>query len=47
MTDIKNENIALDSGTYEIIQNRLREQAQQLRQRLSQLNQARREVFTS
>lgn len=47
MTDIRNDNIALDSGTYEIIQNRLREQARQLNQRLSQLNNARKEVFTS
>lgn len=42
-----NENISLDSGTYEIIQNRLREQSQFLSQKLSQLNAARKEVFTS
>ncbi len=37
----------LDSGTYEIIQNRLQEQRLELSKRLSQLNVARREIFSS
>ncbi len=35
----------LGSSTYEILQNRLQQQTQQLRERLQQLNQARQEVF--
>jgi len=37
----------LESGTYEIIRGRLREHGKSLRQRLDQLNEARREVFGS
>ncbi|MEM1214738.1 MAG: DNA repair ATPase [Bacteroidota bacterium] len=39
--------IALDTGTYDIIRNRLQTQADDLRQRLQQLNSARKEVFGS
>ncbi len=35
----------LERGTYEIIRNRLRSQGEELRQRMAQLNEARREVF--
>ncbi|HUG89728.1 MAG TPA: DNA repair ATPase, partial [Planctomycetaceae bacterium] len=38
---------ALDSGTYEIIRNRLRGHAAELRERLAQLNAARKDVFGS
>jgi hypothetical protein len=38
---------ALDSGTYEIIRNRLNEQRVELVQRLSKLNTARKEIFTT
>jgi len=37
----------LDSGTYEIIQNRLDEQRRELAKRLAQLNNARKEIFSS
>ncbi|MBX3239762.1 MAG: DNA repair ATPase [Chitinophagaceae bacterium] len=37
----------LDSGTYEIIRNRLHEQRLELAKRLAQLNNARREIFSS
>ncbi len=37
----------LDRGTYEVIRNRLREQGNALRTKLSQLNDARKEVFGS
>ena len=35
----------LEGGTYEILQNRLQQHTQQLRERLSQLNEARKDVF--
>ncbi|TSE09730.1 DNA repair ATPase [Aquimarina algiphila] len=38
-------NIQLDGGTYEIIQNRLQKQKGELQNRLTQLNEARKEVF--
>ncbi|TWP24099.1 AAA family ATPase [Apibacter muscae] len=38
---------SLDSGTYEIIKKRLQTQQEELTSRLSQLNQARKEVFNS
>ncbi|MEZ5038549.1 MAG: DNA repair ATPase [Saprospiraceae bacterium] len=37
--------VQLEAGTYEIIRNRLEQQAEDLRQRLDQLNASRREVF--
>ncbi len=37
--------IQLEGGTYEVIRNRLQAQARELRNRLEQLNQARKEVF--
>ena len=40
-----NKNTALEGGTYEIIRQRLDNQASDLRSRLSQLNDARKEVF--
>ncbi|OJY84794.1 MAG: AAA family ATPase [Sphingobacteriales bacterium 40-81] len=45
-TENKAENI-LDSGTYEIIRNRLNEQRLDLSQRLAKLNTARKEIFNS
>ncbi len=39
------ETTTLAGGTYEILQNRLQQQTQQLRERLQQLNQSRQEVF--
>ncbi|MHA7055934.1 DNA repair ATPase [Aquimarina sp. M1] len=42
-----NNNINLDGGTYEIIQNRLLKQKGKLQNRLTQLNDARKEVFGS
>lgn len=39
--------VELEGGTYEIIRNRLNAQAKQLRSRLEQLNEARKEVFGS
>ncbi|MFT3678029.1 MAG: DNA repair ATPase [Chitinophagaceae bacterium] len=48
MAVTENNNTAiLDSGTYEIIRNRLEEQRLQLTQRLAKLNAARREIFNS
>lgn len=38
-------NVQLEAGTYEIIRNRLTQQADDLRQRLDKLNAARKEVF--
>ena len=38
-------NIQLEAGTYEIIRNRLLKQGEDLRQRLDQLNDARKMVF--
>ncbi len=45
MKDKSNKNTVLEGGTYEIIQQRLDQQASDLRHRLSQLNEARKEVF--
>jgi len=45
MENDSNKNSALEGGTYEIIQQRLDSQASELRKRLSQLNDARKEVF--
>ncbi len=42
-----NNNIQLDGGTYEIIQKRLQKQKGELQNRLTQLNDARKEVFGS
>ncbi|WP_109301538.1 DNA repair ATPase [Aquimarina sp. AU474] len=42
-----NDNIQLDGGTYEIIQKRLQKQKGELQNRLTQLNDARKEVFGS
>lgn len=42
-----NTNAGLDSGTYEIIRNRLQEQRQELVQRLAKLNTTRKEIFNS
>ena len=39
------QNIALDTGTYDIIRGRLEQQADALRQRLAQLNEERKTVF--
>ncbi|WP_298738288.1 DNA repair ATPase [uncultured Chitinophaga sp.] len=48
MADLDNNGKAiLDSGTYEIIRNRLAEQRQNLVERLSSLNAARKEIFSS
>src|SRR5690554_8147123 len=47
MEETKDQNIQLDSGTYEIIKRRLQTQKDELISRLSQLNQARKEVFNS
>ncbi|MCI5056335.1 MAG: DNA repair ATPase, partial [Flavobacteriales bacterium] len=41
----ENENIILEEGTYEIIQNRLKKEGKDLTGRLLKLNQARKEVF--
>lgn len=43
----KEKDIQLDGGTYEIIQNRLQKQKGELQNRLTQLNDARKEVFGS
>ncbi len=45
MAEQLNQNIELESGTYEIIRNRLEEQTGDLRNRLQQLNDARKAVF--
>ena len=45
MTQVKNQNIPLEPGTYEIIRKRLQTQASDLDHRLGQLNTARKEVF--
>ncbi|PKV49384.1 dynein-related subfamily AAA family protein [Aquimarina sp. MAR_2010_214] len=48
MEEIKKEkDIQLDGGTYEIIQKRLQKQKGELQNRLTQLNEARKEVFGS
>src|SRR5690554_2861284 len=47
MEETKDQNMQLDSGTYEIIKRRLQTQKDELISRLSQLNQARKEVFNS
>lgn len=47
MEETKDQNIQLDSGTYEIIKRRLQTQKDELISRLSQLNQARKEIFNS
>jgi len=45
MENNSNKNTALEGGTYEIIRQRLDNQATDLRNRLNQLNEARKEVF--
>lgn len=45
MANIKDKNTSLEGGTYEIIRQRLQEQAAGLRKRLTSLNNARKEVF--
>ena len=45
MENQSNKNTALEGGTYEIIRQRLDKQATDLRNRLNQLNQARKDVF--
>ncbi len=45
MTSTNQDNIQLESGTYEIIRKRLEKQATDLQNRLQQLNLARKEVF--
>ncbi|AXT57773.1 AAA family ATPase [Aquimarina sp. AD1] len=47
MEETNTNNIQLDGGTYEIIQNRLQKQKGELQNRLTQLNDARKEVFGS
>ncbi|KAA1247459.1 DNA repair ATPase [Aquimarina sp. RZ0] len=47
MEETNTNNIQLDGGTYEIIQNRLQKQKGELLDRLAQLNEARKEVFGS
>ncbi|HLV51948.1 MAG TPA: DNA repair ATPase, partial [Flavobacterium sp.] len=47
MKETQDQNIQLDSGTYEIIKRRLQTQKDELIIRLGQLNQARKEVFNS
>ncbi|MFD2564031.1 DNA repair ATPase [Aquimarina rubra] len=47
MEETNTNNIQLDGGTYEIIQNRLQKQKGELQSRLTQLNDARKEVFGS
>jgi len=44
-TPPQNSNQQLEAGTYEIIQGRLQKQASELRQRLTTLNESRKEVF--
>ncbi|HAP58539.1 MAG TPA: AAA family ATPase [Cytophagales bacterium] len=44
-TDDKNKSAALEGGTYEILQNRLRKSAGELRARLNQLNDDRKDTF--
>ncbi|MEL6539110.1 MAG: DNA repair ATPase, partial [Bacteroidota bacterium] len=44
-TDDKNKGAALEGGTYEILQNRLRKSAGELRARLNQLNDDRKDTF--
>lgn len=43
----ENQNIALESGTYEIIRDRLLKHGEDLRKRISKLNESRKEVFGS
>lgn len=47
MKETQDQNIQLESGTYEIIKRRLQTQKDELTKRLSELNQARKEVFSS
>ncbi len=47
MADLESTTAVLDSGTYEIIRNRLNEQRLDLTQRLAKLNAARKEIFNS
>lgn len=47
MEGTENENAILDTGTYEIIRKRLEEQRLNLQERLTKLNTARKEVFSS
>ncbi|MBQ4818748.1 DNA repair ATPase [Aquimarina sp. MMG016] len=47
MQEENTNNIQLDGGTYEIIQNRLQKHKSELQNRLTQLNDARKEVFGS
>ena len=47
MTSTESTNTALDSGTYEIIRQRLEEQRLNLLERLGKLNNARKEIFNS
>ncbi len=47
MEETNTNNIQLDGGTYEIIQNRLQKHKGELQNRLTQLNDARKEVFGS
>lgn len=47
MEETNKNTIQLDGGTYEIIQNRLQKQKGELQNRLTQLNDARKEVFGS
>ncbi len=47
MEETETNNIQLDGGTYEIIQNRLQKHKDELQKRLTQLNHARKEVFGS
>jgi len=47
MEETNTNNIQLDGGTYEIIQKRLQKQKGELQNRLTQLNEARKEVFGS
>ena len=47
MKETNTNDIQLDGGTYEIIQNRLQKQKNELQDRLGQLNEARKEVFGS
>ena len=45
--EVKDENVALESGTYEIIKGRLNKSGEDLRQRLEKLNAERKKVFGS
>ncbi len=42
-----NQKVSLETGTYEIIKNRLQEQSAQLRKRLQQLNEGRKAIFNT